>query len=64
MKLQAYKVGTAAELLDCKPSTIYRMIKEGRLRAIKLGYRNFRIPAAEIERLNGGEQGGAHEANR
>jgi excisionase family DNA binding protein len=50
-----------AELLNLSPNTVYRLIKAGQIRAVRVG-QQFRIPAAEIDRLTGGDEHPAVEA--
>lgn len=45
------KVSEAAEALNVSPSTIYRIINEGRLTKIMVRG-SIRIPAVEVERIN------------
>ena len=42
--------GEAAEILGVSRSTIYSLIQEGRLPAVKLGRRGVRVHRAELER--------------
>lgn len=52
MKLQAYTVETVAGMLQCPPSSVYRMIQRGEIRCFKIGERRgLRVPASEVERL-------------
>jgi len=44
-----YKVKEVAEKLDCVPMTVYRMIREGRVPAIRIG-RDFRIPKKAMDK--------------
>ena len=44
------KVNEVAEVLRLNKYTIYRYIREGKLRAVKLN-RAFRIPDEELERI-------------
>ncbi len=44
-----YKVKEVADKLDCTPLTIYRMIREGNIPAIRIG-RNFRIPREAMDK--------------
>lgn len=46
-----YRVEEAANLLRISRHSVYRLIKQGELRAIQLGMRRTVIPAEEIERL-------------
>ena len=48
--LNAYPTGEAAEFLGIGYATLYRWIKSGKIRAIKLGGRTL-IPASEIDRI-------------
>lgn len=45
-----YQPGEVARLLTCHPSTIYRMIEDGQLEAIRIR-RNFRVPVWALEKL-------------
>ena len=49
-------VYTVADRLKVSPSTIYRLIDEGKLKAVRLSERNVRVPesslTAYLERLN------------
>ena len=45
---QYYSTGEAAERLGLSRVTVFRKIKEGKIKAEKIG-RNFVIPASEIE---------------
>jgi excisionase family DNA binding protein len=48
----AYRLDTAARLLDVSPSYIYTLIKEGRIETVEVGgTRAKRIPDREIARL-------------
>ena len=44
-----YKVKEVAGKLDCVPMTIYRMIREGKIPAIRIG-RDFRIPKKAMDK--------------
>lgn len=48
----AHTVSEAAELLRVSPGLLYRMIRRGGLKAVRLG-RAVRIPRPELERLCG-----------
>lgn len=53
LALPAQTYATAAELLQCSPSAIARLVTTGELPAVRLGPRLVRIPtAAIIERLD------------
>lgn len=44
-----YKVKEIAEKLNCVPMTVYRMIRENRIPAIRIG-RDFRIPKKAMDK--------------
>jgi len=44
-----YKVKEVAEKLDCVPMTVYRMIREGKIPAVRIG-RDFRIPKKAMDK--------------
>jgi excisionase family DNA binding protein len=46
-----YKVAEAAQLLRFSPLTLYRWIKKGRIKAVKMGFRSYRISARELSVL-------------
>ena len=46
-----YTVRELADVLRVSDLTIRRMIHRGELRAVRVGPRNLRIPAAELERI-------------
>ncbi|MGE0653094.1 MAG: helix-turn-helix transcriptional regulator [Alphaproteobacteria bacterium] len=46
-----YSVQRAVERLDTSESTIRRLIRDGKIRAVRLSLRRIGIPAAEIERI-------------
>lgn len=46
-----YTARELAEILRVSDLTIRRMIQRGELRAVRVGPRNLRIPAAELERI-------------
>lgn len=46
----AVKRSTAAKMLDCGPTTIWRLCKEGKLDTIKIG-NDDRITVASIRRI-------------
>jgi len=58
MTKQTYTLGEAADLLSCHKETIRRAIKEGSLRAAKLG-RGYRISRADLEAFWSSMGGGA-----
>ena len=47
---QSLRVEEAARALGCGRTTVFKLIREGRLRAVKLGTRTV-IPRSEIGRL-------------
>lgn len=49
-----YSTVEAAEFLNIGYATLYRWIKSGKIKAIKLGGRTL-IPASEIDRFQDGE---------
>lgn len=51
----AFSIQETADLLDLHYETIYRAVRNGRIRAFRLG-REWRIPRAEVERLLAGDQ--------
>ena len=54
MERRALKVEEAAEVLGTHPETIRRMIRDGSLRAVRLGTGSrspFRVPNEEIDRF-------------
>lgn len=50
MERQGLRIEEAAHALGCGRTTIFKLIREGRLRVVKLGTRTV-IPRAEIEHL-------------
>ncbi len=58
MTKQTYTLGEAAELLSCHKETIRRAIKDGTLRAAKLG-RGYRVSRADLEAFWSSMGGGA-----
>jgi excisionase family DNA binding protein len=48
---KSYKVHEAAKLLGVHEITVYRWLREGTLKGIRLGPKLWRIPAAELQRL-------------
>jgi excisionase family DNA binding protein len=56
-------VSTLAAYLQCHQSTVYRLLKEGRLPAFKLGS-DWRFRRSEIERWIAGQHGAAHPATK
>lgn len=58
MTKQTYTLGEAAELLSCHKETIRRAIKDGSLRAAKLG-RGYRVSRADLEAFWSAMGGGA-----
>lgn len=50
--VRAYTIKAVADMLQCRPSTIYAMIKRGELKCFKVGEtKGLRVTAAEVERL-------------
>ncbi|MGN8890786.1 helix-turn-helix domain-containing protein [Dysosmobacter sp. HCP28S3_G4] len=46
-----YTVKEAAEILKTNTSSIYQLVKTGRLRAARIGKRSIRIPASSFDAL-------------
>ena len=46
-----YKVREAAALLGVSPLTVYRWLRDGTLRGVRIGPKLLRIPRSEIERM-------------
>lgn len=46
-----YKVREAAYLLGVSPLTVYRWLRDGTLRGVRIGPKLLRIPRSEIERM-------------
>lgn len=46
-----YKVREAADLLGVSPLTVYRWLRDGTLRGVRIGPKLMRIPRSEIERM-------------
>ncbi|RIH83496.1 DNA binding domain, excisionase family [Meiothermus luteus] len=57
----AYGPKELASLLGVHPNTVFRLIRRGELRAVKLGHRTV-IPRAELERLGLLPDGSEHPA--
>ncbi len=55
---QGLRVEEAARALGCGRTTVFKLIREGRLRAVKLGTRTV-IPRSEIGRLLNARDGDA-----
>lgn len=49
-KIQFYTVKEICEILKIKPLTVYRWLKAGKLKALKIG-KNYRIENQEFERF-------------
>jgi len=49
---QGLRIEEAAHALGCGRTTVFKLIREGRLRVVKLGTRTV-IPRGEIERILG-----------
>jgi len=47
-KQKLYKVAEAARLLRFAPITLYRWIKTGKMKAIKVGSRSYRISERDL----------------
>jgi excisionase family DNA binding protein len=53
---QAYSVNETAEMLQVHPQTLYRAIKKGEVKAVRVsGKGSLRIPRKEADRLLGKE---------
>lgn len=50
-----YKVREAAELLGVSPLTVYRWLRDGTLRGVRIGPKLLRVPRSEIERMAQGQ---------
>lgn len=48
LKQRFYTVSEAAQILRFSPITLYRWIKAGKLKAVKVGYRNYRIKREDL----------------
>lgn len=48
MEKQVYTAEEVAKMLDCRPRTIYEMVKEGKLKCVKVG-RLIKFPKQYIE---------------
>jgi excisionase family DNA binding protein len=48
-----FTVQDLAKVLSLQPDTIYKMIADGRIRAVRIAGRSVRITAAELERITG-----------
>lgn len=59
--IKAYSIRSAAALLDCKPTTLYKMIKKGQIKCFRIGQgttnQGLRVTAAELERFMRASQG-------
>jgi len=51
---QSYKIRGAAELLECSVPTIYRLIRDKKLKTFRVGA-DQRVLASEIVRIQSGE---------
>lgn len=51
LKPEAFGLQRSAELLDVSVSTLRRWIKEGHLRAFKVGPKLWHVPLEELRRL-------------
>ena len=49
LKQDYYTVPEAAQMLSVSPSTVWRWIKSGRLRAYRVGERTIRIKSVDLE---------------
>lgn len=50
----AYTYAEVAEILSCHYLTVFRMVKNGRLKSFRLNAHSFRVPKTEIDRLMSG----------
>lgn len=62
LEKKAYTAAEVAEMLGIAPNTVYRMIKQGKLRKIYIGCgsRELRIPKSAIEEYLDGVGNDAH----
>ena len=54
--LRLYRMGQAATETGLSRTTLWRAIREGRLRAVEIREGSFRIPEGELRRFVGAEQ--------
>jgi len=52
---EIFTVNELAERWKCTPLTVYRMVESGKLKCFRIG-QGIRIPQAEVERYERGEQ--------
>ena len=57
MELKSYTVGEVAERLRVNPKTVYRMVRKGTLRGVRIGSL-WRIPAETLEEYLTGKKEG------
>ena len=57
---ESVTIAEACRRLSCSRTTIFRLVRDGKLRAFNLNGRSKRIPAAELARLASGEGGQTH----
>ncbi len=55
---QGFSADEAARIIGIGRTTVYDLIKQGRIRSVKIGVRRI-IPKGEIDRLLGGDDNGA-----
>lgn len=48
-----FSLHEGAEMLSCNYWTLFRMVKAGKIRTVRIGSKSLRIPLAEINRLAG-----------
>lgn len=46
---KVFTVGETSKILKCNTNTVYKLIREGRLQALKLG--RLKVPSFEIDRF-------------
>lgn len=57
LERQGYSVDESAHIIGCGRTKIFDLIREGRLRIVKIGARTI-VPRGEIERLMAGDRNG------
>jgi len=53
--MKLYRTGKVAEMLGVHKVTVIRWIKQGKIRAVRIG-KEFRVPEDEVKRLLGGKR--------
>ena len=51
MSPRLYTIPEAAKILRLSPFTVYKWISQGKIKAVKLGAKSYRIEVKEIDRL-------------